>query len=307
MPELSVIMPVRNGATTVQAAVTSTLRAMPTDSEIVVFDDGSTDATSAALDTIDDPRLRRLRSATSGGITAALNAAIAATDSRFVARMDADDISLPGRFLYQLAAMRRGLDVSFTTVLPWQPGRARIPAAVPAPISRAAFPFHLLLTNPVSHPTMVARRRVLAAVGGYRAVPAEDLDLWIRLANDGRSMARLALPTLLYRIHPGQVTASSDWRLASWSDESVSRVYQLLSASMLGRPFLRMTTMASSLDLTDDAFEHTLRDFARSFDAAVQPLSVAERYQLSRKLRERQEAARRVRESMHPGRPRQRW
>ena len=81
---------------------------------------------------------------------------------------------------------------------------------VPAHALRRSRPedmgWHLLLTNPVCHPTMLATREIIDRVGGYRAVPAEDYDLWMRVASAGGRIRRLAAWGLLYRIHLGQVT-----------------------------------------------------------------------------------------------------
>ena len=78
--------------------------------------------------------------------------------------------------------------------------------------------WHLLLTNPVCHPTMLATRDIIDRVGGYRSVPAEDYDLWIRVASAGGRIRRLASWGLLYRIHPGQVTGNKAWRSDSWKN-----------------------------------------------------------------------------------------
>lgn len=101
MPRLSVLMPVYNSAATLPAAVKSTLRALPEDSELVILDDGSTDRTLALAQGFTDQRVRVL-SQSNAGVAAALNALLSASDSEFIARMDADDIVLPGRFGRQL-------------------------------------------------------------------------------------------------------------------------------------------------------------------------------------------------------------
>ena len=101
MPELSVLLPARNAAGTIGRAVASTLRAMPSDSELVVGDDSSTDATAerAQEAAAGDPRLRVLPIAPGeGGVARVLGQLMAATDSSLVGRMDADDVSLRGRF-----------------------------------------------------------------------------------------------------------------------------------------------------------------------------------------------------------------
>ncbi|MGV8886129.1 MAG: glycosyltransferase family 2 protein [Microbacteriaceae bacterium] len=298
MPRLSVIIPARNAQATIGDAVRSTLRSLdglrgdvpPRDSEVVVFDDRSTDATAAALAAIDDPRLRVIRSTSVTGVVAGLGALLENTDSEFVARMDADDRVLAPRFRRQLAALDDArTDVVFSTVANWINGRSVRPVA-PIGIDPSVFALHLLLTNPVSHPTMLARRSALNAVGGYRDVPAEDYDLWLRLAAEGFGMRRLALPALLYRVHAGQVTASQQWRHDSWLAPLVGEAFGQLSLRTLGRPFTRLTTLGFTAEGRDVGPD--LAVFSRAFTRVTHDLPAVDRWRLERKLRSRIAATR---------------
>ncbi|MDQ4138411.1 MAG: glycosyltransferase [Actinomycetota bacterium] len=291
MPRLSVLVPARNSAATIEPALRSTLRAMPADSELVVLDDASEDRTAEVIARIPDPRLRLLRNDVQGGVAAGLNRMLEATDSELVARMDADDLVLPWRFRTQLPALELA-DVVFTTVFDWRGSRVRPPAPVALPPN--AFGLHLLVTNPVSHPTMLARRSALAAVDGYRDVPAEDYDLWLRLELAGSRQTRLAVPTLAYRIHEHQVTASTDWRHASWRDAQVAVAYRALSERLLGQPFLRLPVLAT-LTATAERFEADLTRFVTAMDAASAALPANQRRFLLRKLQRRVHVARALR------------
>lgn len=292
MPRLSVLVPVKNGEQTIVRAIDSTLRALPRDAEIVVFNDGSTDATLALLQSY-DPRLVRVVSVPeSVGVAAALNSLIEQSDSEFIARMDADDVTMRGRFGYQGRAITAEAAVNFTTVLNWRPDARAISPAAPIAISASSFPFYLLLTNPVSHPTMFATRDAVVRVGGYRAVPAEDYDLWLRLASAGIGLRRLPRPALLYRVHPGQVTASMAWRHSSWTDPHVAAAFAQLSESTLGRPFTRLTALGFNTDISSAELERSLGDFASAFHESMRRLPRAEQLILRRKLRKRLDAVR---------------
>jgi len=283
MPRLSVLMPARDAVATIGPAVRSTLAALPRDAELVVGDDGSRDGTGAAVRQIEDPRLRVL-SWPGRGVARSLEALLAATDSEVVARMDADDVVLPGRFRRQLHALGSA-DVVFATVVPWRgSGMPRVPR--PAGISPRAFGFHLLLTNPVAHSTMAARRAAIAAAGGYRDVPSEDYDLWLRLAARGARLRRLALPAILYREHAAQVTARDGWRAASWRDADTQRSFALLSERLLGAPQYRLTAL-SLAPLPAARKTALLAAFEARFRAAIRPLPPRERRVLTRRLGER--------------------
>ncbi|MGO1319451.1 MAG: glycosyltransferase family 2 protein, partial [Galactobacter sp.] len=165
MPRLSVLMPAFNAQATVLPAVRSTLRALPRDAELVVLDDGSTDDTARVLSQLGDRRLRVLSRA-NDGVASGLNLLLQETDSDYIARMDADDLVLPGRFRRQLAAARDGADAVFTTVVTWNQHKLTPPR--PSAILPQDFGLHLLLTNPVAHSTLLARREAVDRVGGYR-------------------------------------------------------------------------------------------------------------------------------------------
>ncbi|WOF22639.1 glycosyltransferase [Microbacterium betulae] len=287
MPRLAVLMPAFDAARTIERAVRSTLADLPADAELVVADDGSTDDTLAVLDRIADRRLRVV-TGPNRGVARTLNRLRGITDSSFVARMDADDVVLPGRFARQLRALGDA-DAVFTAVVTARDGAPRPSAPRPSwprGIAPAAFPFHLLLTNPVAHSTLAARRSALDAAGDYRTVPSEDYDLWLRLAARGARMRRLALPGVLYRVHDGQVTAASGWRLASWHDEKTQNAFAVLSAQLLGEPRQRISSLAAA-PLSRAARLARLAEFERLFRAAVAPLGLADRRVLLRRLRQR--------------------
>ncbi|WP_221585054.1 glycosyltransferase family A protein [Microbacterium sp. G2-8] len=276
MPRLSVLLPAFDAAGTIDLAVRSTLRALPRDAELVVADDGSRDGTADVLAAIDDRRLRVI-SGPNRGVARTLNGLLEATDSEFIARMDADDVTLPGRFRHQLRALQSA-DVVFSSVAAWTGRGAPRPSFSP-PIGSAAFPFHLLLTNPVAHSTMAARRASLAACDGYRVVPSEDYDLWLRLAHRGTSMRRLAAPAVLYRTHDDQVTAADAWRRRSWQDPETQEAFERLSVRLLGRPHTRITTLAVAPLPRAEAFER-FAAFERDVRAAVSPLPFPARRRL---------------------------
>lgn len=226
-------MPARNAESSIALAVRSTLLAMPRDAELVVHDDASTDGTRRIMERIRDPRLRIIQSETVQGVAGGLNLLLQAVDAEVIARMDADDACLPWRFAAQERALRTGVDLVFCTVVYFGPPRTRIRPMPPVSISPAAFPLHLLLANPVSHSTMYGRLECISAVGGYRAIPAEDYDLWLRMCAQGARLTRLAVPGVCYRVHPKQITKSTHWRAMASADQEIVTVYDALGTLKL--------------------------------------------------------------------------
>lgn len=284
MPRLSVIVPAYNAAGTIGSALRSTVRALPRDAEVVILDDGSSDATADAARAVDDPRVRVL-SRPNRGVAATLNDLLDATDSEFVARMDADDIVLPGRFRRQLRAVDQGVDGVFSTVVTWGSGLPGVPR--PSGIAPEDFGMHLLLTNPVAHSTFLGRRSAVVDAGSYREIPTEDYDLWLRMAARGMRLTRLAVPGLAYRVHAGQVTASDDWRRSSWQNPDIAEAYASLAERLLGSPAMRITSL--SIDGTRTGAEKLAEvdRFAVEFDRAVGAHSETAQRALRRKLAER--------------------
>ena len=111
MLEVSVVLPVFNGAATIARAVRSILDQTLREIELIVFDDGSTDDTVAVLREIRDPRLK-LKHGVHSGVAAATNSATQLAAAPLIARMDADDFAYPSRLEKQLQLLhQQNLDV----------------------------------------------------------------------------------------------------------------------------------------------------------------------------------------------------
>lgn len=212
MPELSVLMPVRNGASTIALALRSTLRAMPWDAELVVWDDASDDGTAELASATGDRRVTVIRSSASAGPGGAMQALIDATDSRYVARMDADDVSFPWRFATTGLLKRDQCDYVFTPVVSFRTRPVRLRPEIPLPIRPEVMPLHLALTNLLAQPAMTATRTAIIAAGGYRAMLASDYDLWLRACARRQRLIRTSIPAVGYRHHSAQVSASAGYR-----------------------------------------------------------------------------------------------
>jgi glycosyltransferase involved in cell wall biosynthesis len=209
-PLVSVLLPVWNGERFLAAAIASITAQTLTAFELIVVDDGSTDASAAIAQAAAarDPRIAVL-TRPHGGITEALNAGIAVARGVYLARMDADDWADPSRLARQV------------TYLDAHPGCVAVGSAIEvidgdeASLGVMRFPLEheaILETllggcNALAHPSVLMRRASVLAAGGYRAgyAPAEDLDLWLRLQERGE-LANLAEPLLRYRRHPAAVS-----------------------------------------------------------------------------------------------------
>jgi glycosyltransferase involved in cell wall biosynthesis len=138
------------------------------------------------------------------GLTRALTEGLALSEHDIVARMDADDISLPERFAKQVPLIEGGLDLVGTGMLEFLDDDGsivgkRVPRTDAADIAAYAR-FH----DPFSHPTVVYRRSVVDRVGGYQPMGLmEDYWLFARMIAGGAAVGNLAEPLVMYRVGAG--------------------------------------------------------------------------------------------------------
>ncbi|MGN7729371.1 glycosyltransferase [Cellulosimicrobium sp. 22598] len=140
------------------------------------------------------------------GLALALEAGLAACSHEIVARQDADDISRPRRFAVQVPLVVGGLDVVGSAIEEFgsdldgeTPGLVRVP-----PLSAREIAETSRFASPFNHPTVVYRRSVVAAVGGYEDLPLmEDYWLFARLVAHGARMANVPEPLVRYRVGAG--------------------------------------------------------------------------------------------------------
>ena len=138
------------------------------------------------------------------GLGLALDQGMAACAHDIVARMDADDIALPHRFAVQVPMVEGGIDLVGSALLEFGTGPddivgSRVPPIEPGEIVRYAR-FH----QPFNHPTVVYRRSVVEAAGGYRHLALmEDYLLFARMIDEGATVGNVAEPLVLYRVGDG--------------------------------------------------------------------------------------------------------
>lgn len=199
---ITVLMPVYNGADYIDEAIDSILNQTFEDFELLVIDDGSTDSSANLVAALNDVRIRLLRQPQNLGLVAALNRGLDEARGEYVARMDADDISLPQRFEKQLAFLDAHPEVgacgswmesfSSTEKVTWT-----------APVDHDEIFCRLLFESVLYHPTVVFRRNMFEQYG-LRYDPdypcAEDYELWCRCARYFQ-LANLGEVLLHYRLH----------------------------------------------------------------------------------------------------------
>lgn len=204
-PLVSVLMASRDGARFLPESLASLEAQTWPNVEFVLADDGSTDDTPRLLEAFVRARSAARLLRTGGvGLAAALARCAAEARGSLLARQDDDDVSEPRRLELQVAAMMRDsrLGVLGTAaVVVDENGRTLAP--YPVPIEPARIRQTLRRAPPFVHGSVVMRRDVYEAAGGYRAAfrASQDYDLWLRIPASA-VLANLSDVLYRWRRHP---------------------------------------------------------------------------------------------------------
>lgn len=207
MPKVSVLMPVYNAEKYLVQAVDSILNQTFRDWELIIINDGSTDSSRQLLERIDDNRIIIIDNEQNLGLIKTLNKGIDLCKGTYIARMDADDISLPDRLGKQVHFMDNNPDYIMcgTNALVID-NDGEVTGKIRNLISNELLQINLLFSNPFVHPSVIIREEVLKTNrfdDGYKHI--EDYELWCRIAKLGK-IANLENDLLLYRWHDSNVS-----------------------------------------------------------------------------------------------------
>jgi glycosyltransferase involved in cell wall biosynthesis len=265
-PEISVVLPVYNAARYLGAAIQSILEQDRCDFELLVIDDGSEDGSlQIARGFEHDPRVRVIPQPWRG-LVAVLNLGTAEARGEFIARMDADDISVPGRLARQVAFLHSNPSIAAvgSAVQLIDAEGAVVGRLIPR-LSAAEIREALLSGSALFHPTVMLRRQALVDIGGYRAafVAAEDYDLWLRLSEQAE-LANVSDVLLHYRVHEEQVSSRKACQ------QILSRLAAQLSAAARrqGQPDPAASSTAFDIRTllamggSETGIEHSIQQFA---------------------------------------------
>jgi GT2 family glycosyltransferase len=210
-PSVSVVVTVHDGEQFITKTVESVLTQSFEDLELVVVDDGSADATPEILAgyAADDRRVRIHRQPRAG-VCAARNRGIEVCRAPLIAFLDGDDVATRDRLGAQLRFLDENGDVALVGgQYELIDAQGRTFAKAQPPRGDAEIREVLRSGNPFLHSAVTVRKRVVQETGGYRRqfVAAQDLDLWLRVAERTR-LANLPQTVVSYRIHDTQTSVA---------------------------------------------------------------------------------------------------
>jgi len=138
------------------------------------------------------------------GLARALDHGMAACSFDIIARMDADDISLPERFEKQLTRMRAGLDLVGTAMFEFADEVGTVIGKRVPPSGQQTIAAYARFHDPFNHPTVMYRRSAVEKAGGYIDVGLmEDYWLFARMIHAGAKVENLSEPLVMYRVGDG--------------------------------------------------------------------------------------------------------
>lgn len=207
MPRVSVLMPVYNAGQYLAQAIDSIVSQTLKDWELILINDGSTDDSDTIISRYKDSRIYYVKNETNLGLIKTLNKGIDYCGGKYIARMDADDISHPDRLKLQVSFLDNhpdhvlcGTDATVVDATGMQTGKIRNLC------HNEALQINLLFSPPFIHPSVMIRSDVLRNNKydeAYKHV--EDYELWTRITKVGK-LANIGKDLLKYRWHDSNVS-----------------------------------------------------------------------------------------------------
>lgn len=213
-PLVSVVMSVYNGEKYLEEAINSILNQTFKDFEFIIINDCSTDRTSEILQSYNDVRIKIINNENNVGLTKSLNKGLKIARGQYVARMDADDISMPERLEKQVSFMVSCSEIGVLGTNAFQIG---IHNQELGPIYPNCFPLKNEAIkkelekglNYIIHGSVMFRKMLLTQVTGYNPLykVSQDYDLWLRMM-DLTDFENFSERLYCWRVSPDNINSS---------------------------------------------------------------------------------------------------
>lgn len=216
-PHISVLLPVFNGARHIATAVRSILDQTFESLELVIVDDGSTDTTVDIIREFFDPRIR-LFTLVHSGIAGALNYGLGHCRADIVARMDADDISLPSRLQDQWFFLKENPDICAVSCLVDYEKKDQLPDGyrefvrwMNGLVNVNELQRNRFVESPFAHPSMMFRKNLIEKYGKYSTEKLpEDYELWLRWYSHGEIIGKIEKSLLIWNDRKSRLSRIHD-------------------------------------------------------------------------------------------------
>jgi glycosyltransferase involved in cell wall biosynthesis len=201
-PKVTVLMPVYNSEKYLKEAIESILNQTFKDFEFLIIDDASTDKSVEIVSSYRDSRIRIIHNDRNLGCAESLNRGVKLAMGEYIARMDADDISLPNRLEKQVRFMEKNPDIGICGA--WHESIGDDEGAIwQTPVKHERICVELLFLSCLSHPTVIMRREPILKNGLFydeSFTLAGDYDYWAKASKIVR-LANMPEVLLKYRVY----------------------------------------------------------------------------------------------------------
>ena len=207
-PKVTVLMSVYNGEKYLQEAIDSILGQTFKDFEFLIVNDGSTDKTVEILESYNDPRIKIINNEKNIGLTKSLNKGLRLASGEYIARQDADDISLSTRFEEELKFFEKNSNVALTgTDYFLINEKDEIIHTVNCFTENSKLKEKLLEGNQFGHGSIMFKKECIDKVGAYREEFefSQDYDFYLRVA-EIYDIANIPEPLYKWRININSVS-----------------------------------------------------------------------------------------------------
>lgn len=252
MRKLSVLMTTYNNAGYLPFSIKSILNQTLSDFDFIIIDDGSEDNSKEIIDGFKDDRIKYFKIQNSG-LGAALNYGLAKCETELVARMDADDISLPDRLQkqYDFISQRKKYDVVSSWYAAFE--NSKLLYSIKTPESDEQIKKRFALHSEVIHAGMLYKKEKIIIAGGYTPGVFEDYELWLR-AKDKLCFYNMQEVLLLVR-----------YRKNSFSRENITEKNKLVYA--IQEPYYR-DNFKNNFNIESNEEEYEYRGWREFFYGA---------------------------------------
>lgn len=219
MCKISVLMSVYNEEEYLSEAIDSILQQTFTNFEFLIIDDGSQDRSESIIASYIDDRIRLVRNKKNIGLTKSLNVGLKLANGKYIARMDADDISLPERLEVQHTFMEEhpAVGVCGSWVIQRRGNTEKIAESI---VEHDDIVAMLLFNNCIAHPTVFIRKSVVLSNHQYYDedfIAAQDYEYWTRLGRFSK-LHNLPVPLLINRKHEKSISHDASYRQATFAN-----------------------------------------------------------------------------------------
>ena len=224
-PKISVIMSVYKGDKYLKEAIESILNQTFTDFEFIIVNDGSTDNSLEIIQSYDDERIKIINNEKNIGLTKSLNKALKQAKGEYIARQDADDVSLPNRFEEQVKYFEEHPEVVLLGTSVYLIGENEKIVGKRIVLTKPSIKY-LFKENQFNHGSVMFKKEIVNQLGGYNELIrySQDYELWLRIAKY-YEVRNLTQSLYKLRSHDANI------RLTNWEESTLYHLLVLRSVS----------------------------------------------------------------------------